>query len=305
MDLDVIVMGAIDMDMYVHVDEFPKYGENIQAKGLDQKVGGKGANQAVAVAKQGVKQALIGSVGNDDLGKQILDTLDQQGVKTGSIVNKNDVQTGIAIAVVDHTGENTFMVILGANMALKAEEAEQAMEPIEAKIFLLNLETSQESVLAALKAAKKKKMYVVLDPAPEGSYFEEALQYADLVTPNQQETERITGMSVNTVDDAKKAAKWIAAQGVPDVIVKLGSNGSVLYESKKDRYTIIEATKVKTVNTVGAGDVFAGVLASKLVKKPDDLVGAAKLASKAAALKVSRPGGPDDTPTKEELDQMK
>lgn len=304
MDLDVIVMGAINMDMYVHVDDFPKYGENIQAKELDQKVGGKGSNQAVTVAKQGINQALIGTVGNDDFGKQILDSLSQQGVKTDYIVNKDDTQTGIAVAVVDHTGENTFMVILGANMALKAEEVEQAMEPLEGKIFLLNLETSQESVLAALKMAKKKKMYVVLDPAPEGSYFEEALQYADLVTPNQQETERITGMSVNTVDDAKKAAKWIADQGVSDVIVKLGSEGSVLYESQKDHFTIIEATRVKAINTVGAGDIFAGVLASKLAKEPDDLVAAAKLASKASALKVSRPGGQDGIPTKEELDQL-
>ncbi|AYW44732.1 ribokinase [Tetragenococcus koreensis] len=304
MDLDVIVMGAINMDMYVHVDDFPKYGENIQAKELDQKVGGKGSNQAVTVAKQGVNQALIGTVGNDDFGKQILDSLSQQGVKADYIVNKDDTQTGIAVAVVDHTGENTFMVILGANMALKAEEVEQAMEPLEGKIFLLNLETSQESVLAALKMAKKKKMYVVLDPAPEGSYFEEALQYADLVTPNQQETERIAGMSVNTVDDAKKAAKWIADQGVSDVIVKLGSEGSVLYESQKDHFTIIEATRVKAINTVGAGDIFAGVLASKLAKEPDDLVAAAKLASKASALKVSRPGGQDGIPTKEELDQL-
>lgn len=304
MDLDVIVMGAINMDMYVHVDDFPKYGENIQAKELDQKVGGKGSNQAVTVAKQGVNQALIGTVGNDDFGKQILDSLSQQGVKTDYIVNKDDTQTGIAVAVVDHTGENTFMVILGANMALKAEEVEQAMEPLEGKIFLLNLETSQESVLAALKMAKKKKMYVVLDPAPEGSYFEEALQYADLVTPNQQETERITGMSVNTVDDAKKAAKWIADQGVSDVIVKLGSEGSVLYESQKDHFTIIEATRVKAINTVGAGDIFAGVLASKLAKEPDDLVAAAKLASKASAIKVSRPGGQEGIPTKEELDQL-
>lgn len=303
MDLDVVVMGAINMDMYVHVKDFPKYGENIQAKELDQKVGGKGSNQAVTVAKQGVKQALIGTVGNDDFGKQILDSLSQQGVKTDYIVNKDDTQTGIAVAVVDHTGENTFMVILGANMALKAEEVEQAMEPLEGKIFLLNLETSQESVLAALKIAKKKNMYVVLDPAPEGSYFEETLQYADLVTPNQQETEKITGMTVNTVEDAKKAAQWIAEQGVSDVIVKLGSQGSVLYESKKERFTIIEATKVKAINTVGAGDIFAGVLASRLAQDPDDLVAAAKLASKASALKVSRPGGQDGIPTKEELEQ--
>lgn len=303
MDLDVIVMGAINMDMYVNVEDFPSYGANIQAKSLEQKVGGKGANQAVAVAKQGVKQALIGGLGKDEFGQQIADELEKQGVKTNLIIKKNDTQTGIAVAVVDKTGENTFMVILGANNALNKNEIQNVMQPLAGKIFLLNLETSQESVLAALQEAKKKKMYVVLDPAPEGSYFDEALSFADLVTPNRQETERITGIQVKTVDDAKKAAKWIANKGVSDVIVKLGSEGNVLYESKQDKFTFIAATKVKTVNTVGAGDTFAGVLAAQLSQNVD-LVSATKFASKAAAIKVSRAGGQASIPTKEEVENF-
>lgn len=304
MDLDVVVMGAINMDMYVNVKDFPKYGENIQAKSLEQKIGGKGSNQAVAVAKQGVKQVLIGSVGNDDFGQQITEKLEQQGVKTNSVIKKDNVQTGIGVAVVDETGENTFMVILGANEALEAKEVEQTFEPLDGKVFLLNLETSQESVLAALKIAKKKGMYVVLDPAPEGSYFEEALQYADLVTPNRQETERITGLTVESQDDARQAAKWIAAKGVPNVIVKLGTEGNVLYESGKDKFTFIESTEVKAINTVGAGDTFAGVIAAQLAQKPGDIEGATRLASKAAAIKVSRPGGQESIPTAEEVDKF-
>lgn len=304
MDLDVVVMGAINMDMYVNVKDFPKYGENIQAKSLEQKIGGKGSNQAVAVAKQGVKQVLIGSVGNDDFGQQITEKLEQQGVKTDSVIKKDNVQTGIAVAVVDETGENTFMVILGANEALEAKEVERTFEPLNGKVFLLNLETSQESVLAALKIAKKKDMYIVLDPAPEGSYFKEALPYADLVTPNRQEAERITGLTVRSQDDARRAAKWIANKGVSNVIVKLGTEGNVLYESEKDKFTFIESTKVKAINTVGAGDTFAGVIAAQLSQKPGDLEAATRLASKAAAIKVSRPGGQESIPTAEEVNKF-
>ncbi len=304
MDLDVVVMGAINMDMYVNVKDFPKYGENIQAKSLEQKIGGKGSNQAVAVAKQGVKQVLIGSVGNDDFGQQITEKLEQQGVKTDSVIKKDNVQTGIAVAVVDETGENTFMVILGANEALEAKEVERTFEPLNGKVFLLNLETSQESVLAALKIAKKKDMYIVLDPAPEGSYFKEALPYADLVTPNRQEAERITGLTVRSQDDARRAAKWIANKGVSNVIVKLGTEGNVLYESEKDKFTFIESTTVKAINTVGAGDTFAGVIAAQLSQKPGDLEAATRLASKAAAIKVSRPGGQESIPTAEEVNKF-
>lgn len=303
MDLDVIVMGAINMDMYVNVEDFPEYGANIQAKSLEQKVGGKGSNQAVAVAKQGVKQLLIGGLGKDEFGDQILEELEKQGVKTDSVIRKDDVQTGIAVAVVDKTGENTFMVILGANNALKKNEIQEVMEPLNGKIFLLNLETSQESVLAALQEAKRKEMYIILDPAPEGSYFEEAINYADLVTPNRQETEKITGIEVKGVEDAKKAAKWIANKGVKDIVVKLGSEGNLLYESKKDKFTFIKATKVKAVNTVGAGDTFAGVLAARLAKKVD-LISAVEFASKAAAIKVSRAGGQASIPTEEEVENF-
>ena len=124
-----------------------------------------------------------------------------------------------------------------------------------------------------------------------------------MVTPNRQETEKITGIEVKGVEDAKKAAKWIANKGVKDIVVKLGSEGNLLYESKKDKFTFIKATKVKAVNTVGAGDTFAGVLAARLAKKVD-LISAVEFASKAAAIKVSRAGGQASIPTEEEVENF-
>lgn len=301
MNFDVIVMGSINMDMLVFVNNFPKFGENVVANGMEVLAGGKGSNQAVAVAKQDVKHAFLGAVGTDDFGNQMLEILDNKGVETKYIIRKENVPTGTAVGIVDQSGENTFMGILGANMAITEKDIQTSFAPLESKILLLQMETSKESVMTALKIAKEKGMYVILDPAPEGCFFEEALGYADLVTPNKQETEKITGIKIVNLEDAKKAARIIADTGVTNVIVKLGGEGSVLFESEKDAFTVIEAKKVTAINTVGAGDTFAGVLAAVLSKDKQDLVRAIKIATQASALKVSRPGGQDAIPTKEEL----
>lgn len=301
MHYDVLVMGSINMDMIVFVNDFPENGENVIAKSTEVHAGGKGANQAVAVAKQGVKHAFIGAVGNDDSGDQMIEILQNKGVETKYIIKKDDAQTGACVAVVDKKGENTLMGILGANMAITEEEIKKSFSNLSADILLLQLETSQESVLTALKIAKEKGMYIILDPAPEGCFIEEALSYADLVTPNRQETEKITGLKVTGIEEAKIAARKIADRGVRNVIVKLGSEGSVIFESDRGEYTFVEAKKVEAVDTIGAGDTFAGVLASVLSENKEDLIAAIKIATQASALKVSRTGGQDAIPTKEEL----
>lgn len=304
MKYDVVVMGSINMDILVFVNDFPNFSENVVAKGMVTQAGGKGANQAVAVAKQGVTYAFLGAIGNDDFGTQMKRILSDKGVDISHLIIKKDVPTGAAVGIVDHTGENTFLGSLAANMAITSVEIKNSFESIEGNIFLLQMETSKESILTALEAAKNKNMYIILDPAPEGCFFEEALGYADLVTPNSHETEKITGIKVESIEDAKKAAKIIADKGVPNVIVKMGSKGSLLFESKKDHYTFVEAKKVKTIDTVGAGDTFAGVLASVLSENPESLHYAMKVATQASALKVSREGGQDAIPTRKELMQF-
>lgn len=301
MAYDVVVMGSINMDLMVHVDTFPEYMQNTVANGLEVQTGGKGSNQAVAVAKQGVSHAFIGAVGNDDFGDRLLAMLAKQGVETSHIIRKADASTGIGVGIVDARGENTFMGVLGANMALTADETTKAFESIDAKVFLLQMETSKESVLAALTGAKGKGMRVILDPAPEGCFFEAALRYADVVTPNRQETERITGIRIDGVESAKQAALAIAAKGVENVIVKMGGEGSVVYETARDAFTVVPAERVNAINTTGAGDTFAGVLAACLARDPKDLIDAVRMATRAAALKVSRPGGQDAIPTWREL----
>lgn len=304
MKFDVIVMGGINVDLLVHVQQYPPYGTNVPAQSLEINVGGKGANQAVAVVKQHVRTTLIGSIGSDQWGQQALDSLTQNNILPDQVVIKSTAATGTAVAVVDQTGENTLMVVLGANLALTRDDILTVMQDLEASIFLTNLETSRESVLTALQLAHKKGMYTIVDPAPASSYFPEVLQYADLVTPNKEETQQITGIPVENFAEAQKAAYLITQKGVPKAIVKLGSLGSVLYEASTQHFTIIPATPVQAVNTVGAGDAFAGVLAANLVQDPDNLVSAIKTASKAAALKVARTGGQAAIPTQKEIAQF-
>ncbi|MGX7349218.1 ribokinase [Dolosicoccus paucivorans] len=301
MKYDVIVMGSINMDMFVYVDDFPNYGENMLANNFETLAGGKGANQAVTIAKQGVKHTFLGAVGDDDFGIQMIKLLNEMNINTDSVIQKENTTTGTAVGIVDETGENTFMVLPGANAALTETDIQQALKDLDSKVFLLQMETSRASILEALKIAKNKGMYIILDPAPETGIFEEALAYADLVTPNRQEAEKLTGITINSVEDATKAAKEIAKLGVKNAIVKLGAEGSVVFESDKGAVNFVKANKVKAVNTTGAGDVFAGVLASLLSQEDIDLVEATEIASAGSALKVSRHGGHEAIPTKEEI----
>ena len=303
MKYDVIVMGSINMDLMAHTATYPGEGANVAGSALEMAVGGKANNQAVTVAKQGVCSTLIGAIGNDGFGKEILANMNRQGIDTTGVIVMDGVDTGAAIGIITDDGSNTFTGILGANMALTAKDIDEVFDKVDGKILLLQMETSRESVLEALKVAHERGMTVILDPAPEHCFFPEALPYADIVTPNLQESERISGMSIRNWDDAKAAAKRISEMGVKNVVVKFEEQGSVLYRSQEGSYTIFPARKVKAYNTTGAGDVFAGVLAAQM-SQGVDLDTALKKATVASSIKVSRTGGQDAIPTPEEIDTI-
>lgn len=295
---DVVVLGSINLDVIVDVNKYPQYGNTVFANNIKMLPGGKGSNQAVAVAKQGKNLLFLGAVGDDSAGKQMLDNLKDNGVDTEYIQVTNESGTGTFVAFVDQNGENTMAGSLGANAILDEKYVVNSLEDIEAKVLLLQMETSKESILAAMKTAKEKGMFVILDPAPADGFFMEALEYADLITPNQQEKERLTGIKVINQDTAINAAEVIAGLGVKNSIIKMGSNGNLVYQSGKIDF--IPSLKVKAVNTVGAGDTFAGALASAYIET-QDLAEAVKYGNVAAGIKVSREGGQDAIPTYNEV----
>lgn len=298
MTYDVIVLGSINMDIRVDAKKYPHYGDTVFAKKIEMLPGGKGSNQAVSVAKQNKKVAFVGAVGNDSTGKQMLSNLTSKGIETTHVIKSDKSGTGTFVAIVDDSGENTMLGTKGANDTISGEDIKKVVAKVDAKILLLQMETSKASILSAMKEAKHRGMYTILDPAPAEGYFKEALQYADLVTPNQQETECITGIQVTNQATAIEAAKAIIALGVPSVIVKMGAKGSVVYHAGE--ITVVDAFKTTAVDTVGAGDTFAGALAAALVEN-DNLVEAVTYATMASSIKVSRAGGQDSIPTEGEV----
>ena len=294
MHYDVIVLGSINLDVKALVTSYPRHGDTATAKSITMLPGGKGSNQAVAAAKLGGKVAMLGAVGEDGAGKQMLDNLSDWGVDTQFVMRNGNEGTGTFIVQVDQTSENTMVGTLGANDTITAAEVDTALDQMEAPVLLMQLETSRESVVAALKAGRRKGMYIILDPAPADGFFPEALAYADCVTPNQQETERITGIHVTDKVEAVKAAKAIAGMGPKTVIVKLGADGSVVLH--EGEIYEIDSVKVHALDSVCAGDVFAGALAVNYAQHGDFLK-AVNFANKAAAIKVSRVGNHQVFPT--------
>lgn len=300
MPYDVVVLGSINLDVKSLVAKFPNHGDTAFAKNIEMIPGGKGSNQAVAVSKLGGEIAFMGAVGQDSAGQQMLQNLESHGVDTQFIKQSASEGTGTFLVMLDEAGENTMIGTLGANSTLIEQDIDEAMDKVEAPVLLLQMETSRESIVAALEKAKQKEMFVILDPAPADGYFESALAYADCVTPNQQETEKITGIKVNSIEDAIKAAKIITEKGAKSVVIKMGANGNLVYQNGDIDF--VESSKVRAVDTVGAGDTFAGGLAVHYAKN-QDLVEAVRFANRAAGIKVSRMGGQDAIPTLEELMQ--
>lgn len=300
---DIVVMGSVNLDIIVNMKEFPKSGDNTFVNSIQTAAGGKGNNQAVSAAKFGKKVAFIGCLGNDDAGKQLRDNMKERGIDDSNVIIKEDAKTGSCVCLLEPNGENTLLVNLGANFAFDASDVRNAFKNVDAKILMIQMETSKETIIEAMKIAHEKGMYVILDPAPVSGISVDCLSYADLIVPNSNETKHISGVDVYDEETALKAAKIIHKMGVKDVIIKMGGNGCLLY--KDGQHVFIPAIKVKAVDTVGAGDCFAGALANYLIDHSGDIEGAIRFAQVVAGIKVSRSGGHDAIPSMNEVLEMR
>lgn len=296
--MSITVVGSINLDIVALTDNYPKRGETIFGKNIDYLSGGKGANQATAVAKLGKPVRLIGSVGNDIYGNNLIASLKENKVDTTFVKKSTSMATGTTIITIDQTAENTMLVLKGANDDLLIGDIESAFSQItDSKVLLVQMEVPQDSVIRAMQLAKQKGMYVILDPAPAEGITIKALDYADLITPNRQETKHLVGIDVTDIDSALEAAKAFEKMGVKNSIIKMADKGSVVYQNGQWEY--IESIQVKAVDTVGAGDSFAGALACGVIDGYD-LVTAAKIATIVGALKVMKLGA-QSVPTLDEV----
>lgn len=298
--MNVIVFGSINMDLVARTPRLPAPGETLMGHEFTTVPGGKGANQAVAVARLNVATTMVGRVGADSFGQQLLQALRSSGVNCDRILVDHTTSSGVAMIAVDDASENTIIVIPGANGRvdrLDVERLQPAFSPDS--ILMLQLEIPLSEVVSAAKAAKQMGATVILDPAPAQTELPAEL-YAcvDIITPNQVEASQLLGFPVETVAQAEQAAQVLRQRGVTTALIKLGKLGGVCATAEQTFH--IPSFPVTAVDTVAAGDAFNGGLAAGLAEGLS-LPQATTQAAAVAALAVSKPGAQSSLPTREEL----
>ena len=285
--------------MVIKAERLPVPGETILGGTFLMNSGGKGANQAVAAARLGGDVTLISKTGNDLFGKQSVVLYTSENINTEFIFSDSKLPSGVALITVDAMGENCIVVASGANSHLKPVDIDKALKAIEsADIILMQLEIPIETVeyVAELGASKGKK--VILNPAPAQALSLSLLQHIDIIVPNKNEAEILSGIKVSDAKSAKRAADIIAKKGVNNVVITLGSQGAVILE--KNIYHVVPAYVVEAIDTTAAGDTFCGALCVGLANGKS-LLDAVKLAVKASAITVTRMGAQSSLPYYSEL----
>jgi ribokinase len=302
--MKIIVVGSLNMDLVVRMPKIPRPGETLLGGVFKTFPGGKGANQAVAAARLGVHVTMIGCIGNDSFGQEMRATLAKEGIDTTHILVHPDEATGVALIQVDAQGQNSIAVASGANFHLTSTNVEKAMQIIgEFNALVMPLETPLETIYTATDIAARKGAKVILNPAPAQILEKDLLQLVDVLLPNEYEIAFMTGMQLQSASDINYAAEKLLSLGPRNLIVTMGSQGAILFNEKKARPTIIPAWQVQAVDSTAAGDCFVGALAVGLCEGKS-ITAAAKFASAAAAISVTRIGAQPSLPYREEVDQF-
>jgi len=295
----IVVIGSCNTDMVIKSDRLPIPGETVIGGTFLMNAGGKGANQAVAAARQGGKVSFISKTGNDLFGKQSVELYKSEGISTDFIFSDPKNPSGVALIMVDSHGENCIAVASGANGSLTPTDIEKAKSEVEtADIVLMQLEIPIETVEYAATLAHKRGIPVILNPAPARTLSDQLLKCLYLVTPNETEAEILSGVKVFDWTSARQAADVISAKGVSNVVITMGAMGAFIKE--KDQYYTVEATKVTAIDTTAAGDCFNGTLCVGL-SEGKTILESVKTASKVSAITVTRMGAQSSIPYRNEL----
>lgn len=295
----VVVLGSTNTDMVIAGRKIPVPGETVSGGHFRMTPGGKGANQAVAVARLSARRnacTFIAKVGDDLFGRETAARLKRDGIDARLVVDPSE-PSGTALIMVDAKGQNVISVALGANGTLSpADVAPFADDIAGAAALLLQLETPLETVLAAAQTARAAGVPVVLNPAPARKLPRALYACLDWITPNETEAEILTGVKVTDAASARKARDWFLKRGVKHVLVTLGAQG--VYCGDDDR--ICPTRKVKAVDCVAAGDTFNGAFVVAL-SEGASCADAVAFAQKAAAISVTRPGAQSSVPFRKEV----
>ena len=290
------------MDLVTFAPRFPRPGETVVGSRFLTYAGGKGANQAVAAARMGARSVMVGRVGGDLFGPQLLDGLAAAGVDISGVGVNPDESSGIAVIGVDETAQNCITQVLGANETCGPEQAAAVRRALPgASALLLQLEVSPELSLEAAQDARAQGVTVMLDPGPVRPVPDGFLSLCDVITPNETEAQALVGFAVTGPESAARAASALLDRGVVSGVVKLGAQGA--YFANRDSRGTVSPFNVDAVDSVAAGDAFNGALAVSLAEGRE-LEAAVIVASAAGALAVTRTGAQDSMPERAQVEDL-
>ncbi|WP_315070411.1 ribokinase [uncultured Clostridium sp.] len=302
----VCILGSINMDMVISINKMPLIGETIFSDNFKLAHGGKGANQAVASKRLGADVYMISKVGQDAYGNQIVNSLQEENINVTNVFRDNSKPTGTAIITVDNDGNNSIIVVPGANMNLNLEEIDKCKEVIaNSDIIVAQFETPIEVTIEVFKFARENEVITILNPAPAKKIPDELLKYTDIIVPNETEATTLTGVNVQDLESAKQAANIFFDKNVKYVIITLGNKGAALISKKNG--ILIPAYKVNVIDSTAAGDSFIGAISTKLRKDNFDIKSleeAVKFANKVSAITVQREGAQPSIPFLKEISSI-
>jgi ribokinase len=301
MSAPITVVGSLNMDFVVQVETLPLPGETVRGSGFSTIPGGKGANQACAAGKLGGRVRMVGRVGEDVFGRQLVESLTASGVDTGAVWSTEATPSGVALIFVQAGGQNQIVVASGANGRLAPEDVARALEGASGGFLLLQLESPMETIEKAASLGRGQGMTVVLDPAPARPLSDSLLARVDVLTPNESEAMVLLDRREGTVSlaDAPDVAGALRRRGPRAVILKMGDKGAFLDDGTGGRN--VPGLKVEAVDATAAGDTFNGALAVALAEGRK-MTDALAFANAAAAISVTRLGAQASIPSRDEVE---
>ena len=296
----ILVIGSSNTDMVICTGHLPLPGETVIGGTFFMNPGGKGANQAVTVARLGGRVSFICKTGSDIFGHQANQLFNEEGIDTSYVFSDTKNPSGVALITVDTDAENCIVVAPGANAHLTPNDLKRSAEAVEAAdIILMQLEIPMQTVEAAAAMAYRLGKKVVLNPAPASKLSAGLLETLYAITPNETEAEAISGIRITDEHTAEEAARKIASMGVCNVIITLGAKGALVFDG--EHCEVVPAYKIQAVDTTAAGDVFNGALVVAL-SEGRTLPEAVRFACKASAISVTRSGAHNSVPYRTEVD---
>ncbi len=299
----IVILGVFVADTAYRAERAPRMGETILGSSFALGPGGKGSNQAVAAAKLGADVTFLSKLGRDPFADMAFKTWADAGVKP-MVTQSDESYTGAAyIFVEEATGDNAIIICPGVAATIATADIEAHADLIgSATAFMTQLEQPMDAAVRALEIAREAGVCTILNPAPAHRLPEGMLGLCDYVTPNETETEALTGVAVDSVDDARRASEVFLSKGVSAAVITLGDRGALFHSARQSELVpALDAGPV--VETTGAGDAFNGGFATALARG-DDPLDAVRFGCAAAGISVTRPGTAPSMPTLAEVEEL-